>query len=151
VEFPTPIPFVETLGLELVAMESGHAKIRLALQAGHHNSFDVAHGGVIMSLLDATMAHAARSMNPVSSSGVLPGVVTVEMKTSFMQAATGVLQAEARVLHRTATLAFCEGSVFSERDEICAHGTGTFMYMRALPTAHGEIKSLRGIDPSEPA
>jgi uncharacterized protein (TIGR00369 family) len=143
VKFPTHIPFVETLGLELLAMEDGHATIRLDLQAAHHNSFDVAHGGVVMSLLDATLAHAARSLNAPTPEGVLPGVVTIEMKTSFMQAGTGVLQAEARVLHRTATLAFCEGSVFNEQDQMCAHATGTFMYVRGLPTPQGHIKALR--------
>lgn len=143
-KFPTHIPFVETLGFELLAMENGRAEIRLDLQAGHHNSFDVAHGGVIMSLLDATMAHAARSLNPPNAKGVVPGVVTVEMKTSFMQAATGMLRAEARVLHRTATLAFCEGTVFNEVRDACAHGTATFMYLRALPTPQGLIRSLRG-------
>lgn len=143
-EFPTHIPFVETLGLELLALDNGQATIRLDLQAAHHNSFDVAHGGVVMSLLDATLAHAARSLNPVTAQGVLPGVVTIEMKTSFLQAGTGVLQAEARVLHRTATLAFCEGSVFNEQDELCAHATGTFMYVRGLPTPQGKINALRG-------
>jgi acyl-coenzyme A thioesterase PaaI-like protein len=75
---------------------------------------------------------------------VVPGVVTVEMKTIFMQAATGVLRAEAKVLHRSATLAFCEGTVFNEAGEGCAHGTATFMYLRALPTPQGPIRSLRG-------
>jgi uncharacterized protein (TIGR00369 family) len=146
-KFPTHIPFVETLGLELLAMEDGHATLRLDLRAEHHNSFDVAHGGVVMSLLDASLAHAARSLNAPNAEGQLPGVVTVEMKTSFMQAGTGVLQAEARVLHRTATLAFCEGSVFNEQDQICAHATGTFMYVRGLPTPQGQIKALRGSGP----
>lgn len=147
IAFPTHIPFVETLGLKLLAMEDGHATLRLDLQAAHHNSFDVAHGGVVMSLLDATLAHAARSLGAPTSQGVPPGVVTVEMKTSFLQAATGVLQAEGRVIHRTATLAFCEGSVFNERDEVCAHATGTFMYLRGLPTPQGDIKPLRGSGP----
>lgn len=64
------------------------------------------------------------------------------MKTTFMRAAEGRLRAQGHLLHRTATLAFCEGSVFNEADALCAHATATFKYLRALPTQGRHAKEL---------
>mgnify|MGYP006209799669 CR=1 FL=1 len=61
--FPVHIPFVEELGLELWGFHDGKAELRVDLAAAHLNSWEVAHGGVLMTLLDVAMAHAARSVN----------------------------------------------------------------------------------------
>ena len=50
--FPVHIPFVQQLGLELHSLGDGEAEIRVDLQQGHLNSWEVAHGGVLMTLLD---------------------------------------------------------------------------------------------------
>jgi uncharacterized protein (TIGR00369 family) len=80
-----------------------------------------------MTLLDVVMAHAARSVEPAI------GCVTIEMKTSFMRAAKGPLLAKGRLLHRTATMAFTEGSLFDAEGKLCAHATGTFKFVPRLP------------------
>ncbi len=141
-EFPVHIPFVEQLGLTLHALGDGEADLRLAVTEQHLNSWRVAHGGVVMTLLDVAMAHAARSVNrELPNFG--PGVVTVEMKTSFMRPGEGELRAVGRLLHRSTTMAFCEGSVFNVDGKLCAHATGTFKYLRALPAGRG-LKALGG-------
>jgi uncharacterized protein (TIGR00369 family) len=140
--FPRRIPFVEHLGFELWGFGGGEAELRLDLAQTHLNYWDVAHGGVLMTLLDVAMAHAARSTAVAADAtlGALgdaieqgPGVATIEMKTSFMRPSEGRLRATGKLLHRTATLAFCEGSVFDEAGRLCAHATATFKYVRALP------------------
>jgi uncharacterized protein (TIGR00369 family) len=91
------------------------------------NSFDVVHGGAIMTFLDIVLAAAARSVEPSN------GVFTIEMKTSFMQAASaplgGRLIGRGRLLHRTRKLAFTEGGVYDPEGRLCAHATGTFKYV----------------------
>lgn len=146
--FTVRIPFAEALGLELWRFEGGQAEVRMTLAEAHQNSFGVGHGGVLMSLLDVGMAHAARSVH-ARTPGADHGVVTIEMKTSFVQPAQGRLRCEGRLLHRTATMAFCEGSVFDAADRLCAHGTGTFKYLRALPTGGRQSKPLQRIDHPE--
>ena len=134
--FPAEIPFVSELGLELVACGGGRAELRLSVQRRHLNSWGVAHGGVLMTLLDVAMAQAARtSATEAAAEGSAepPGVATVEMKTTFMRAAQGQLKAVGSVLCRTPTLVFCEASAFDADDDLCAHGTGTFKILRALP------------------
>ena len=147
-KFPLHIPFVEELGFELWGFGDGQADLRVDLSQAHLNSWQVAHGGVVMTLLDVAMAHAARSAaspgsGPGSSPGSGPGMVTIEMKTSFMRPGEGRLRALGRLLHRTTTLAFTEGSVFNEAGDLCAHATGTFKYLRALPTTGRLAKSLQ--------
>ena len=141
VKFPVHIPFVETLGFELLRMEGGEAEIALEVRAEQCNSFGVAHGGLTMTLLDVAMAHAARSIN-THTPDFSPGVVTVEMKTSFMRPGEGRLLARGRLLHRTATLAFCEGSVRAADGGLLAHATGTFKYLRALPKGARDANPL---------
>jgi uncharacterized protein (TIGR00369 family) len=142
VKFPLVIPFVEQLGLELHRFADGQAEIQVDLQQAHLNSWEVAHGGVLMTMLDVAMAHAARSVH-ADQPNHGPGVVTIEMKTSFMRAAVGRLIAKARLLHRTTTMAFCEASVSDEDQHLCAHATATFKYLRQLRTSARAAKSLR--------
>ena len=60
-KFPLEIAFVEHLGFELVKFEGGEAEIHCALKPELLNTWQVAHGGLVMTLLDVCMAHAARS------------------------------------------------------------------------------------------
>ncbi len=126
--FGVEIPFVQLLGFELMLFEGGHSQINYDPKPKHLNSFNVVHGGASMTLLDVTMAVAARSVSPEM------GVVTIEMKTSFMRAAKGPLVAKGKLIHRTATMAFTEASIFDAEDKICAHATGTFKYVKRLVT-----------------
>ena len=130
-QFALDIPFVQALGMQLWRFDSGVAEISLVVRPEMQNSWQVAHGGVVMTLLDVVMAHAARSVREASDHGA-PGIVTVEMKTSFMRPATGELLATGHLLHGTKSMAFCEGSVHDASGALCAHATGTFKFLRAL-------------------
>jgi uncharacterized protein (TIGR00369 family) len=145
VEFQVRIPFVEHLGFELLRFEAGEAEIAITLREELTNSWSVAHGGVTMTLLDVVMAHAARS--PDTPGGATrPGVVTVEMKTTFMRPGLGRLLAEGEVLARTPSMAFCSGAVFDEQNQLVAHATGTFKYMRGLPAGGRKIQRPNASD-----
>ncbi|HWI81248.1 PaaI family thioesterase [Ramlibacter sp.] len=138
-QFGVEIPFVQHLGFELVVFEGGHSELRYAARPEHQNSFAVVHGGALMTLLDVTMATAARSIQQDM------GVVTIEMKTSFMQPARGVLSGKGRLIHRTASMAFTEATVYDAEGRACAHSTGTFKYVRRLPTGPASANGLNVI------
>jgi uncharacterized protein (TIGR00369 family) len=120
------IPFVAHMGFALEQCANGHSEIRYAPLPEHQNSLGVTHGGALMTLLDVSMATAARSDTPGQ------GVVTIEMKTSFMQAATGPLTARGQLLHRTATLAFTQSTIYDAKGRACAMALGTFKYLREV-------------------
>jgi len=145
-KFGVEIPFVNHLGFDLELFEGGASQIGYEPLPVHLNSFGVTHGGALMTLLDVTMAVAARSVQKDM------GVVTIEMKTSFMQPAQGRLTAKGRLMHRSVTMAFTEATVFDEAGKPCAHATGTFKYVRALATGARQVNALQiepGILPTD--
>ncbi|MDD5325212.1 MAG: PaaI family thioesterase [Polaromonas sp.] len=129
--FGAEIPFVNHLGFVLELFEGGESAVSYTPRPEHLNSFSVTHGGAVMTLLDVTMAVAARSVQKDM------GVVTIEMKTSFMQPAPGDgsrLTGKGHLLHRSATLAFMQATLYDAQGRPCAHATGTFKYVRRLAT-----------------
>ena len=140
--FGVDIPFVNHLGFELVLFEGGASQIDYTSLPEHLNSFHVTHGGALMTLQDVVMATAARSVQPDM------GVVTIEMKTSFMRPAPGdgsKLTAKGRLIHRTATMAFTEGSVYDDQGRICSHATGTFKYVKRLAVGAKGVNTLQAV------
>ena len=121
--FGVTIPFVHHLGFEMVEMKGGQSHLEWQPRPEHLNSFEVTHGGGVMTLLDVVMATAARSAQ------MDMGVVTIEMKTTFMRPARGQLTGRGRLMHRTRSMAFTEGTVYDAEGNACAHATGTFKYV----------------------
>ncbi len=130
--FPVEIPFLNHLGVEFLGMADGRAQIALNLEPEHMNSWQVTHGGVVMTLLDVVMSLAGRSLDPESRAGV-----TVEMKTSFLQPAgrPGTrLVASGNAFHRSTTMCFCEAELH-DGDKLVAKAMGTFKYLKRLDVA----------------
>jgi uncharacterized protein (TIGR00369 family) len=130
------IPFLALLGFELTVFEDGLSELLYVPKPEHRNSFDITHGGAVMTLLDAAMAVACRSFQTEM------GVVTIEMKTSFMQPAVGPLTAMGELLHRTATLAFTQATVHNAAGDLCAHATGTYKYAKRLPVGRNIVSPV---------
>jgi uncharacterized protein (TIGR00369 family) len=144
-KFLVHIPFVELLGFELIRFEHGEAEIAMQLREEFTNSWGVAHGGVSMTILDVVMAHAARSPG-ADSVAESSGVVTVEMKTSFLRPGLGRLVGTGKRLHRTASMAFCEASLVDGEGQLIAHATGTFKYLKGLPAGGKRIQRPNASD-----
>lgn len=125
-------PFLQHLGVENIQAAAGRSSLNLELAERHMNSWDMPHGGVLMSLLDVAMAMAARSL-PAEPKGV----VTVEMKTTFVQAAGKPgdrLEARGLAYHQSATMCFCDGEIWLG-EQLVAKGSATFKYLRRLLSA----------------
>jgi uncharacterized protein (TIGR00369 family) len=140
--FATEIPFLHDLGVEFLGMANGEAQVALNLAPRHMNSWQVAHGGVIMTLLDVVMAMAGRSLDPDARGGV-----TVEMKTSFVQpggSAGGRIVAKGKAFHRSATLCFCDGEAWNG-NQLVAKAMGTFKYLKRLDVAK-KMEHVQGGD-----
>ncbi|WP_233849718.1 PaaI family thioesterase [Paraburkholderia sp. HD33-4] len=134
-------PFVDRLGAQLLCAADGVSEVVLPLQHEHMNTWDVAHGGVTMTLADVALAMAARSLAGV-------GVVTVEMKVNFMQPGRGELRATGRVLHRSTTMAYCEGEIRDSEGHFVAKALGTFKYMRRLAVGRDVTRQRLRSDPA---
>lgn len=135
-------PFIDSLGVDLVRAQDGESEVCLPLRDTHLNTWGIAHGGVTMTLLDAALALAARS---VAGDGM--GVVTVEMKVNFMQPGRGELRGYGRVLHRSTTMAYCEGEVRDSEGHFVAKALGTFKYMKRLAVGRDIARQKMRTDP----
>jgi uncharacterized protein (TIGR00369 family) len=123
------IPFLRALGARLARAEDGVAEIALTVAPDHENSWGVAHGGVVMTLLDVAMARAGRTLIE-GEKGEVMSAVTVEMKTSFFRPAVGALLARGKVLHRSTTMAYCEAELIDTKGQLVAKSLGTFKFLR---------------------
>ena len=139
IPFGVHIPFVDNLGFTLEKFENGTSELHYSPRSEHLNSFDITHGGAVMTLLDVVMATAARSVEQDM------GVVTIEMKTSFMRPAKANegehLVGKGLLLHRTKTMAFTDGKVYDAAGQLCAHATGTFKYVKRTPSETSPIST----------
>ncbi|WP_347554326.1 PaaI family thioesterase [Robbsia sp. KACC 23696] len=129
-------PFLNALGVQTLRADSEGSELLLTLADWHMNRWAIAHGGVTMTLLDAALGKAAREIErPPGYAGNdrSRGVVTVDMSVTFIQPGQGSLTARGRVVHRSTTMAFCEGEVVDADGGLVAKALGTFKYLRKLP------------------
>jgi acyl-coenzyme A thioesterase PaaI-like protein len=139
------VPFIEHLGLLMIEYTEQTAVIVLDVQPWMRNSWEVAHGGIVMTMLDVAMAMAGRPLAANPSSEIADGGqsddeatltqskvgnVTVEMKTTFIAPARGILTAKGLCLKRATSLAFCEAELFDQSDTLIAKSSGTFKFWR---------------------
>lgn len=142
------IPFLRDMGVEFLGMGEGEAQVALNLEPRHMNSWQVAHGGVVMSLLDVVMSMAGRSLDPAARGGV-----TIEMKTSFMQPAGRPgdrIVAKGKAMHRSTSMCFCEGELWHS-GRLVAKAMGTFKYLTRLDAAEKIEREAAGGRPDRPA
>ncbi len=131
-DFGADIPFVKELGFALHRMHGGESELHYLARPEHTNSYGVMHGGAVMTLLDVAMATAARSDTPEM------GVVTIEMKSSFMRPARGPMVARGKLIQRTRSMAFAEAWIYDAEGQLCSQSTGTFKYVPKAQPPQGQ-------------
>ena len=105
--------------------ENGKVRISYVVKPEHTNSFHVAQGGVIMTLLDFAMGAAART-----ASNHQLGAITIDMTTSFLRPSLGKITVEGRLLKAGKSINYCEAVALNEAGEITAKASGTFVLRR---------------------
>jgi uncharacterized protein (TIGR00369 family) len=123
--FGLTIPFLAHLGVVPEFAKGGKSRISLLIKPEFENSFQIAHGGVVMTLLDFAMGAAARSTTEQAL-----GAMTIDMSVSFLRPSTGKIVVEGTVLKPGKTINYCEAVVLNEAGEITAKSSGTFMLRR---------------------
>jgi acyl-CoA thioesterase len=117
----TQSAFFNTLGCQLVSLDSGVAEVSLALEPHLRNRGNVMHGGAIFSLVDITMGLACSS-----SHGFDQQSVTIECKINYMRSvADGEVLCVAKVLHAGRRTLVVEAEVV-QGEKLIAKAQGTF-------------------------
>jgi uncharacterized protein (TIGR00369 family) len=122
------VGFRKWLGLTYEVMEDERAVVSLELDEDKRNVRDVAHGGIVASLVDIAMGTAAASGNYETRKRY---VVTLELKVNYLAPARGSkLTAEAKVVRGGARTFVVECRVVTDLGEECAMALGTFITRR---------------------
>jgi len=122
------VGFRKWLGLAYEIMEDDRAVVSLELDDDKRNVRDVAHGGVVASLVDIAMGTAAAGGNYETRQRY---VVTLELKVNYLAPARGnKLTATAQVVRGGARTFVVECRVVTDLGEECAMALGTFITRR---------------------
>jgi len=112
-------PYYQLLGLQVTKLGPGVAELESMARPHHTNPLGSVHGGLYMSMLDAAMGNAVRSLGIKA--------VTVDLSTGFVAAAAigEVLTAAGEVIRSGNNLIFARAQVTSGK-RILADARGTF-------------------------
>ena len=121
--FGANIPFVGYCAIRPIKSDKEFTRLEVDVDAHHGNQMGVAHGGLLMTLLDVAMGSAARAH-------VEANVVTVDMQTAFTAPARGKLIGEGRVVRAGKSLVFVEGEVRDASGELVAKASSIFKVAR---------------------
>ena len=126
--FGLPMAMARAMALRGERIGNDMAQVRMGFQADQANSRGEAHGGAIATLLDCTLAAAARAHDPAAY-----GVATIDLTLHYVAAGSGDLIATARCERRGRSISFARGEVRTEDGTLVALATGTFKLMARMP------------------
>ena len=126
----TENPFWSLLGMELVAVKKGWAKIRLPLTEKLANGIGLTHGGAIFSPADSAVGMALVGLLNEDET-----ISTLEMKINYMKPVKGgEIIAKAKIIHKGTQTAIGDVEVRDENQNLIAKGLATYAIIKkALP------------------
>ena len=115
-------PFWSLLGMELVDIKKGWAKIRLPFAKKLTNGIGVAHGGAIFSPADSAVGMALIGLTDRDEN-----ISTLEMKINYFKPiAEGEIIAEAKIVHKGTMTAIGDVEVRDGNGNLIAKGLTTY-------------------------
>ena len=111
-------PYALFMGMRLVELATGYAKVEMKVREEHRNWDGRVQGGAIVSLLDQAFGAALNTLERI--------YVAVQLNVNFVAAPEGdTLFAESTVLHRGRSLGVSEMVVTDGGGRLIARGLGT--------------------------
>jgi len=125
----TKNPFWSLLGMEILEIKKGWAKIRLPFSEKLANGIGVAHGGAIFSPADSAVGMALVGLINKDEN-----ISTLEMKINYLRPFTsGEIVAEAKIIHKGTMTAIGDVDVRDEKDNLIAKGLATYAISKKEP------------------
>lgn len=118
-------PYWNLIGLKEVELKEGISRIELPVKEKLFQRRGTVHGGVIASMIDASIGAAIRSLLSENQSAV-----TVEMKLNYIRPGVGrLLIGKGKVTNFGKKLAIGEAKILNDDDKLIASGMATFMIL----------------------
>jgi uncharacterized protein (TIGR00369 family) len=122
---PGMSPFWDYIGMRETVIKEGYAEIEIDITSNLHQRRGSVHGGVLASLIDASIGSAVRSTLQEDQA-----LATVEMKINhFRPAYAERLTAKAKLNHRGKTLAVGTAEIIDPNGKVVAAGSATYMIL----------------------
>jgi uncharacterized protein (TIGR00369 family) len=115
-------PFVDLCSLEEVERMPDGVRSRVVLKPELTNSWGSAHGGLIATLLDASMTVAARYAVDPDGQQV---VATVDLSVTYIGPGKAQIDCEARVTGRSGPMVYVEAKAFGADGRLVARAVAT--------------------------
>jgi acyl-CoA thioesterase len=118
----TKNPFWALLGMELVQIRKGWAKVRLPIEEKLTNAVGLVHGGAIFSSADSAVGMALVGMINRNEN-----ISTLEMKINYLKPVKGgEIIAEAKIIHKGTQTAIGDVEVRDEEQNLISKGLATY-------------------------
>ncbi|MCX8117477.1 MAG: PaaI family thioesterase [Desulfobacterota bacterium] len=125
-------PLAKKLGMRLVDVDEGYARVEVRFTPDLENLFGMAHGGAIFALIDEAFEIASNSHGTLA--------VALSMSVTYLSSPTpeSLLMAEAKEVHQTQKTSLYEIKVFDEKNRLIA-SCQALAYKKGIP--HPFLKS----------
>ncbi len=112
-------PVASFLGLKLLELSPGYARVEITLRPEHLNFNGLVFGGIIMAVADQSFAYTVNSVTPSS--------IATQFNIHFIAAARvgDTLVAEGRLLKQGGRVSTAEMTVTTREGKLIARATGT--------------------------
>jgi acyl-CoA thioesterase len=125
----TQNPFWSLLGMEIIEIKKGWAKIRLPFSEKLANGIGVAHGGAIFSPADSAVGMALIGLINKDEN-----ISTLEMKINYLRPfSSGEIVAEAKIVHKGTMTAIGDVDVRDQKENFIAKGLVTYAIFKKEP------------------
>ena len=118
-------PMARLIGFRCVLVEPGQVVMELEPREDLENFTGMLHGATAAALLDTAMGAAFLTLLPKGAV-----FVTLDLTLTYLRPLTGrsgLIRATGRVLKYRRMVAYVEGSVRDNRDDLCVHTVGNFI------------------------
>jgi len=126
---PDPVKqdrLAQLLGMEVLDVGPGHAKVRMRISEQIYNAADMVHGGALFSLADYAFALAANSGEDI-------GIAISATMHYILPAKQGFLHAECREVSRNKRMGTYTAAVTDEAGQTMATFQGLAYYRSPVP------------------
>ena len=110
------LPYFKFMHATVLETDRGYAKVTLPIKPEYSNTYGIAHGGIVTSLVDMVSGVALRTLKL--------RIVTIEVTTDYLKTVSLAdhLTAEARVIHEGNKLLHADISVYNQEEVLVARG-----------------------------
>jgi acyl-CoA thioesterase len=130
--FAEHFPFFNLIGLEVLDIEPGWSRTRLAYRPDLTQPAGILHGGVIASIVDTGIAHAlllTERFQELSDQG--GALVSIDLRVKYLRPVSeGTVECEAKLVRLGRQIIHAEAAVTHESGKEVARGDATYMAVR---------------------